>query len=165
MKSDPRFPIEPQEFLCFFFFLLACLLVCLFVCSFVRSFACLLAALSALPRMAGSHPSRRGPLGGLKFILAAALPILVFSLFVSTAKAETCWGVDGRKMINNRVCPGSNACCGETATCLSNRLCHNDGDPPDLWIRGPCFTKGWGEGSTDCAQICAYSEFFLQDNY
>ncbi|KAK4457122.1 hypothetical protein QBC42DRAFT_350718 [Cladorrhinum samala] len=109
--------------------------------------------------MAGSHPSRRrGRLAGLKPILCAALPVLLLSVFVPAAKAETCWGFDGRQMVNNRVCPGSKSCCGESATCLSNRLCHNDGDPANLWIRGPCFTKGWNETSAECPQICAYSE-------
>ncbi|KAK3995921.1 hypothetical protein QBC44DRAFT_3937 [Cladorrhinum sp. PSN332] len=108
--------------------------------------------------MAGFHPAG-GRVGGLRLhvLSAALLPILVFFVSIPAVNAETCFRLDGRVMVNNRKCPGSNACCGETATCLSNRLCHNDGDPPDLWVRGPCFINGW-DGGTDCAQICLYNE-------
>ncbi|KAK4163869.1 hypothetical protein QBC43DRAFT_318848 [Cladorrhinum sp. PSN259] len=112
--------------------------------------------------MAGSH--HPPPLGGgsrvhgLRHLLAALLPAMILLLVsIPAVNAETCYRLDGQVMVNNRRCPGSNACCGEAATCLSNRLCHNDGDPPDLFVRGPCYMNGWN-GNTDCAQICLYNE-------
>ncbi|KAL2166041.1 hypothetical protein VTG60DRAFT_3406 [Thermothelomyces hinnuleus] len=82
-------------------------------------------------------------------------------LYAALVGAETdpllidCYRWDGGVTANNTKCPNSNACCGPTATCLSNRLCHNVGDGPDLFVRGPCAVKGW---DPDCAQICQYDE-------
>ncbi|KAK4188572.1 hypothetical protein QBC35DRAFT_382313 [Podospora australis] len=69
--------------------------------------------------------------------------------------AITCFGVSGLAYEDNTLCPGSNACCGREATCLSNRLCHNPNDPEDTWVRGPCAIKGWDDS---CGQICLYNE-------
>lgn len=67
--------------------------------------------------------------------------------------AISCFGFNGGEYANNTQCPGSNACCGYTATCLSNRLCHNVNDPVGTFVRGPCIVNGWSSG---CAQICLY---------
>ncbi|KAK0713432.1 hypothetical protein B0T26DRAFT_717430 [Lasiosphaeria miniovina] len=88
-----------------------------------------------------------------KAVLLAGVAHLAVS-FAQTGEI-TCFGISGRGYTNNTRCPGSNACCGATATCLSNRLCHNVGDPPDLWIRGPCAVEGW-DGM--CGEICLYSK-------
>ncbi|KAK3368333.1 hypothetical protein B0H63DRAFT_565046 [Podospora didyma] len=84
------------------------------------------------------------------------LPSLVV-LPVSVAQTEqiTCYGLNGDPYYNNTQCPGSKSCCGHKATCLSNRLCHNPGDPPNLWVRGPCMLDGW---DSMCGQICLYDE-------
>ncbi|KAL2150538.1 hypothetical protein VTH82DRAFT_7101 [Thermothelomyces myriococcoides] len=66
-----------------------------------------------------------------------------------------CYRWNGEVIANNTKCPNSNACCGPTATCLSNRLCHNRGDEPNTFVRGPCAVREWD----DCAQICQYDEF------
>ncbi|KAK1756617.1 hypothetical protein QBC47DRAFT_270200, partial [Echria macrotheca] len=75
------------------------------------------------------------------------------------ANAQTvgivCYGVGGQSYVNNTRCPGSNACCGVGATCLSNRLCHLPGDAPEVWVRGPCAVTPFDES---CAQICYYNE-------
>ena len=39
---------------------------------------------------------------------------------------------DGAVSPNNTKCPNSDACCGPKATCLSNRLCGNPRDAPNL---------------------------------
>ncbi|KAK0711835.1 hypothetical protein B0H67DRAFT_443239, partial [Lasiosphaeris hirsuta] len=66
-----------------------------------------------------------------------------------------CFGLSGSAYTNNSRCPGSNACCGVGATCLSNRLCHNPNDGPELWVRGPCAVSPWDDS---CGQICLYNE-------
>ncbi|KAK3369649.1 hypothetical protein B0T24DRAFT_708394 [Lasiosphaeria ovina] len=67
-----------------------------------------------------------------------------------------CYSFGDIAYANNTVCPGSNTCCAPDAACLSNRLCHNLGDAPNVWIRGPCSVKGWKGAS--CPQICLYDE-------
>ncbi|KAH6838609.1 hypothetical protein B0I37DRAFT_358357 [Chaetomium sp. MPI-CAGE-AT-0009] len=105
-------------------------------------------------------------LGSLGLLCAAAVTtfpsiLLSASLYPAAISAQTdsllinCYRWDGAITANNTKCPNSNACCGPTATCLSNRLCANVGDGPNLWVRGPCAVKGWDE---DCAQICKYNE-------
>jgi hypothetical protein len=42
-----------------------------------------------------------------------------------------------------------------TATCLSNRLCHNLGDSPSVFVRGPYALDAYD--LTTCAEICLYS--------
>lgn len=85
--------------------------------------------------------------------------LLLGPLFAYTVGADDgsllidCYRWDGGVTANNTRCPNSNACCGPTATCLSNRLCHNAGDGPNLFVRGPCAVRGW---DPDCAQICQY---------
>lgn len=71
----------------------------------------------------------------------------------SEADQITCFYYDGAPAENNTICPGSNACCGYQATCLSNRLCHNPTDIDGLYVRGPCAIDGW---DSSCAQICLY---------
>ncbi|KXX77955.1 hypothetical protein MMYC01_206787 [Madurella mycetomatis] len=97
----------------------------------------------------------------LLFAAATALPCLL--LFPSAASAQgqdedlliDCFRFDGAVSPNNTKCPNSNTCCGPTATCLSNRLCHNVNDPPDTYVRGPCAVRGWDDS---CPQICTYNE-------
>ncbi|KAK3357909.1 hypothetical protein B0T25DRAFT_451277 [Lasiosphaeria hispida] len=90
--------------------------------------------------------------------LCTALPALLLSRSTS-ADAQTtgivCFGLSGGAYTNNSRCPGSNACCGVGATCLSNRLCHNPNDGPELWVRGPCAVSPWDDS---CGQICLYNE-------
>ncbi|KAK4231605.1 hypothetical protein QBC38DRAFT_533578 [Podospora fimiseda] len=107
--------------------------------------------------VAGSHPAAGGRIGGLRLLFTTIFTLSIYFASIPAVSADTCFRLDGQPMVNNRKCPGSNACCGETATCLSNRLCHNEGDPPDLFVRGPCLIKGWN-GSNDCAQICLFNE-------
>ncbi|KAK4032012.1 hypothetical protein C8A01DRAFT_20861 [Parachaetomium inaequale] len=96
---------------------------------------------------------------GLLGAVATMLPsILLSAAAVSAAKDPLlidCYRWDGAVTANNTKCPNSNACCGPTATCLSNHLCANVGDGPNLWVRGPCAVKGW---DPECAQICKYNE-------
>ncbi|KAI7775315.1 hypothetical protein LA080_007032 [Diaporthe eres] len=61
-----------------------------------------------------------------------------------------CYGYDGASYVNNTKCPGSNACCGYEATCVSNRLCHNPGDAEGTYVRGPCANDVW---DSTCAQF------------
>ncbi|EAQ91693.1 hypothetical protein CHGG_03628 [Chaetomium globosum CBS 148.51] len=105
-----------------------------------------------------------GPLGLLCTAAVATFPsiFLATSLYPASVSAATddsllinCYRWDGAITANNTKCPNSNACCGPTATCLSNRLCKNVGDGPNLWVRGPCAIEGWDD---DCAQICKYNE-------
>ncbi len=91
--------------------------------------------------------------------LAVALSVALPLLFVSRAWAQTtvgrtCFAFDGDGYDNNTICPGSNSCCGYEATCLSNKLCHNPGDGPDVFVRGPCALETW---DSTCPQICLYS--------
>lgn len=67
-----------------------------------------------------------------------------------------CYGYNGGSYVNNTKCPGSNACCGYEATCVSNRLCHNPGDPVGTYVRGPCANDVW---DSTCAQVCLYSKW------
>lgn len=93
--------------------------------------------------------------------------LAAFALLLSTCDAQLtnvpdiegladCWGFEGHPYPNNTVCPNSRTCCNGKATCTSNRLCHNDGDPEDVWIRGSCYDwdeeNGWNMDT--CAQIC-----------
>lgn len=55
----------------------------------------------------------------------------------------TCYGHDGSAWANNTRCPGSDACGGVDATCLSNRLYHKLEDRPGPFIRGLCAVKPW----------------------
>ncbi|KAF1810125.1 hypothetical protein P152DRAFT_440771 [Eremomyces bilateralis CBS 781.70] len=89
------------------------------------------------------------------FVLAAAIQ------GVRGAGRITCYGFDGNPRGNNTRCPGSNACCGIEADCLSNRLCHNPGDGPGILVRGPCRVDPYDSGT--CAQICLYSESTFKD--
>lgn len=77
------------------------------------------------------------------------------SIFIKSTVAVTCFGVNGLAYADNVICPGSNACCGSTATCLPNRLCHNQGDNNDTFVRGPCAITPYTVDS--CAEICVYS--------
>ncbi|KAK4235054.1 hypothetical protein C8A03DRAFT_18147 [Achaetomium macrosporum] len=101
-------------------------------------------------------------LGPLHLLCAAISPliILLLSIYPPAVGAQDsllidCYRWDGAVSPNNTKCPNSNACCGPKATCLSNRLCANPGDSPNVWVRGPCAVKGWDDG---CAQICKYTE-------
>lgn len=87
------------------------------------------------------------------------LGILFAASAISSAQEVgiTCYGVSGFAYFNNTKCPGSNACCGVGATCLSNRLCHNPGDGPDTFVRGPCATNPYDRNT--CAEICLYSKY------
>lgn len=67
-----------------------------------------------------------------------------------------CYGYNGASYVNNTKCPGSNACCGYEATCVSNRLCHNPGDAEGTYVRGPCANDVW---DSTCAQVCLYSKW------
>ncbi|KAK3302740.1 uncharacterized protein B0T15DRAFT_313890 [Chaetomium strumarium] len=103
-------------------------------------------------------------LSALRLSCAAISPLILTILLLSICAPAVdaqdsllidCYRWDGAVSPNNTKCPNSNACCGPKATCLSNRLCANPGDSPNLWIRGPCAVKGWDDG---CAQICKYIE-------
>ncbi|KAH6884556.1 hypothetical protein B0T10DRAFT_132478 [Thelonectria olida] len=91
-------------------------------------------------------------------ILFLALGLLLTCSFPSAHgdKVITCYGYSGIAYANNTRCPGSNACCGVDATCLSNRLCHKPNDGADTFLRGPCAVDPYDSGT--CAQICLYNE-------
>ena len=82
------------------------------------------------------------------------LVLTILSTFLQCCIATTCYGYDGTAATDNQVCPGSNACCGDTATCLSNRLCHNEGDSNGTFVRGPCAVQPYDPNT--CAEICLY---------
>lgn len=98
----------------------------------------------------------------LSFAVTTLHPLLL-PLFPDFAHAQgqddelliDCFRFDGQVSANNTKCPNSNACCGPRATCLSNRLCLNPGDPPSRLVRGPCAVRGWDDS---CTQICTYSD-------
>ena len=99
------------------------------------------------------------PLRPLGAVAALLRLLLLATLHPGVASAQdslliNCYRWDGAVSPNNTRCPNSNACCGPKATCLSNRLCANPEDAPNLWVRGSCAVKGW-DGA--CAQICKYS--------
>lgn len=100
---------------------------------------------------ANRHPSL------ISAYIALVLPaLLLFFAYPATVDAQiTCYGFAGQAYTDNTLCPGSNACCGRKATCLSNRLCHNPNDPEGLWVRGPCAIREWDDS---CGQICLYNE-------
>lgn len=60
----------------------------------------------------------------------------ILQLLITTCSAGSCFDFDGAEYTENKVCPGSSACYGYNATCLPNRLCHNDGDPDPTLVRG-----------------------------
>lgn len=102
---------------------------------------------------------------GSKGMVSAAFPLLL-SLFLFNApfphltRADgtvgiVCYGYNGLSYVNNTKCPGSNACCGYQATCVSNRLCHNPGDAEGTYVRGPCANNIW---DSTCAQVCLFNE-------
>ena len=81
------------------------------------------------------------------------------------AQVQDCYYYNGIVAPNGTVCPGSGACCNAEATCTKERLCHNAGDPADVFVRGPCVRKDWS--STDCPQICLYGtcdRVYFRDN-
>lgn len=95
---------------------------------------------------------------------ARILPVLSLILFSVLCPRQiragetvgiVCYGYGGASYVNNTKCPGSNACCGYEATCLSNRLCHNPGDAEGTYVRGPCANNAWDE---TCAQVCLFSK-------
>ncbi|KAF5980290.1 hypothetical protein FBULB1_5273 [Fusarium bulbicola] len=51
---------------------------------------------------------------------------------------------------------GSSACCGEGATCMPNRLCKNEGQGENEFVRGPCAVAPYDKKK--CAAICLYEE-------
>ncbi|KAE8447841.1 hypothetical protein EG329_010070 [Mollisiaceae sp. DMI_Dod_QoI] len=77
-------------------------------------------------------------------------------LFVENVNAVTCFGFAGTAYPDNVICPGSQACCGVNATCLSNRLCHNPGQNNSTFVRGPCAVSPYDPNT--CAEICLYNE-------
>lgn len=96
--------------------------------------------------------------------MAAAFVCLPFILLLNpsfligtNAQLIDCYKWDGTIAANNTRCPGSNACCGPGAVCLSNRLCTADGNPNSeaKLVRGPCAVSEWDDS---CPQICTYSK-------
>ncbi|KAK3396223.1 hypothetical protein B0T20DRAFT_358230 [Sordaria brevicollis] len=87
---------------------------------------------------------------------ALALAALCCLTAIRGVNSETCYGYDGQAFVGNTKCPGSDACCGTKHVCVSNRLCHDPGDKPDVYIRGPCASKPYD--SEKCAQICLYEK-------
>lgn len=100
------------------------------------------------------------------YLAAFHLLFIWFSFHGVHAESEadqiTCFYYDGVAAENNTLCPGSNACCGYQATCLSNRLCHNPSDSEGTYVRGPCAIDGW---DSSCAQICLYGRCFTTLEY
>lgn len=102
---------------------------------------------------------------GVKGTASAAFSLLLSlflfnTLFPHLIQADgtvgiVCYGFNGLSYVNNTKCPGSNACCGYQATCVSNRLCHNPGDAEGTYVRGPCANNVW---DSTCAQVCMFNE-------
>lgn len=86
------------------------------------------------------------------FLCNALFPLLTLA---DGTVGIVCYGYNGLSYVNNTKCPGSNACCGYQATCISNRLCHNPGDPEGTYVRGPCANDLW---DSTCAQVCLFNE-------
>lgn len=105
-----------------------------------------------------------GELRALHLVCAAlaTLSCILPALYPTVVAAQgddgfliDCYSFGGVVSPNNTKCPGSNACCNAEATCLSNRLCANKGDGPNLWVRGPCAVEDWDDS---CPQICMFGE-------
>ena len=110
--------------------------------------SCMFWLCSALDQL----PFARSSMAPVHFITAS------FTLFTAITAAYTdCYYFDGSISPNNTVCSGSSTCCGPTATCESFRLCHNDEDPPDVFVRGPCAVSSWS--LSVCPQVCLYGKF------
>jgi hypothetical protein len=80
--------------------------------------------------------------------------IIAAAVAQSAAQLIDCYGWGGQEYTGNTRCPNSNACCGPSDECLSNRLCYRPSE--DIYIRGPCALPGYDEET--CAQICLYNE-------
>lgn len=95
-------------------------------------------------------------------VVFGLLAVAVGTVYASSiSDVITCYAFNGAAYANNTRCPGSDACCGIDATCLSNRLCHRPGDGAETFVRGPCAVKPWNKGQ--CAQICEYGTLLLQN--
>lgn len=90
-------------------------------------------------------------------LLTIAVALATFLLQAQAQNLQNCYAYDGAVQTDNVVCEGSGACCNAEATCnASTRLCHNAGDPPNVFVRGPCSSRGW-DGSI-CPQLCLYGK-------
>lgn len=103
-----------------------------------------------------------GAKGTVSATFSLLLSLVLFNILcVHQIRADgtvgiVCYGYNGASYVNNTKCPGSNACCGYEATCVSNRLCHNPGDAEGTYVRGPCANDVW---DSTCAQVCLYSKW------
>ena len=70
--------------------------------------------------------------------------------------ALSCYSYDGFVYEDQQICPGSSQCCGVNATCTENRLCENQGERENTFVRGPCAVHPWDPAV--CATICLYGE-------
>lgn len=104
-------------------------------------------SLSSLP----PHTTMTPPLNS-----ALLLSLLLFSTPQLTLALHDCYYYGGYTAANNTLCAGSSTCCGPTADCQSYRLCHNEGDPDDVFVRGPCAVWPWD--LSVCPQICLWSK-------
>ena len=89
-------------------------------------------------------------------LLTVPVALATFLLQASAQNLQDCYGYDGAVQSDNVVCEGSGACCNAQATCTEQRLCHNEGDPENVFVRGPCSSRNW-DGSI-CPQLCLYGK-------
>ncbi|KAK2729045.1 hypothetical protein CKAH01_10484 [Colletotrichum kahawae] len=77
-------------------------------------------------------------------------------LFTAVSECTTCYSYSGLAWPDQKVCPGSDSCCGEKDTCMPNRLCKSPDTRDNILVRGTCLSSPWDR--SDCAQICVFNE-------
>ncbi|KAL3298610.1 hypothetical protein RB213_006247 [Colletotrichum asianum] len=75
-------------------------------------------------------------------------------LFTAVSECTTCYSYSGLAWPDQKVCPGSDSCCGEKDTCMPNRLCKSPDTRDNILVRGTCLSSPWDR--SDCAQICVF---------
>ena len=106
------------------------------------------------------HPCHAAlPLGDARKRMAGKAVTLLLAFAAALSQAAICYGVNGVEYSRQVICPGSSACCGEAATCMDNRLCHNAGDDQNTFVRGTCAENPYDKNK--CAKICVYSAGLL----
>ncbi|KAK1569666.1 uncharacterized protein LY79DRAFT_653846 [Colletotrichum navitas] len=93
----------------------------------------------------------------------SCFPFACFFLFTGHSQGETCYSYSGLAWPNQKLCEGSNACCGVKEDCMPNRLCKSQNLRDNILVRGPCLSTPWDR--SNCAQICAFNETTINTGF